>query len=96
MFIDAEVVVRTAFVSPFRSDRDNVRALVPEGDFIEIFCDTGLEVYEQRDPKEPYAKARAREIKEFTGISSHTKHRTIRSRGWASPTRTPEETVAGR
>jgi adenylylsulfate kinase len=70
LFMDAGVVVLTAFVSPFRADRDKVRALVPEGDFIEIFCDAGLEVCEQRDPKGLYAKARAGEIKEFTGISS--------------------------
>jgi adenylylsulfate kinase len=70
LFLDAGVVVLTAFVSPFRTDRDKVRALVAEGDFIEIFCDAGLEVCEQRDPKGLYAKARAGEIKEFTGISS--------------------------
>jgi adenylylsulfate kinase len=70
LFMDAGVVVLTAFVSPFRADRDRVRALVPEGDFIEIFCDAGLEVCEQRDPKGLYAKARAGEIQEFTGISS--------------------------
>ncbi len=70
LFLDAGVVVLTAFVSPFRADRDKVRALVPEGDFIEIFCDAGLEVCEQRDPKGLYAKARAGEIKDFTGISS--------------------------
>ncbi|MCP9926749.1 adenylyl-sulfate kinase [Cyanobium sp. CH-040] len=70
LFVDAGVVVLTAFVSPFRSDRDKVRALVPEGDFIEIFCDAGLEVCEQRDTKGLYARARAGEIKDFTGISS--------------------------
>ncbi|MCU0529048.1 MAG: adenylyl-sulfate kinase [Cyanobium sp. Prado107] len=70
LFVDAGVVVLTAFVSPFRSDRDKVRALVPAGDFIEIFCDAGLEVCEQRDTKGLYARARAGEIKEFTGISS--------------------------
>ena len=58
-FLDAGVVVLTAFVSPFRSDRDKVRALVPDGDFIEIFCDAGLTVCEQRDTKGLYAKARA-------------------------------------
>lgn len=70
LFVDAGVVVLTAFVSPFRSDRDKVRALVPEGDFIEIFCDAGLDVCEERDTKGLYARARAGEIKEFTGISS--------------------------
>ncbi|MEO1003775.1 MAG: adenylyl-sulfate kinase [Cyanobacteria bacterium J06638_7] len=70
LFLDAGVVVLTAFVSPFTADRDKVRALVDEGDFIEIFCDAGLAVCEQRDPKGLYAKARAGQIKEFTGISS--------------------------
>ncbi len=70
LFLDAGVVVLTAFVSPFKADRDKVRALVSEGDFIEIFCDAGLEVCEQRDTKGLYAKARAGEIKHFTGISS--------------------------
>jgi len=70
LFLDAGVVVLTAFVSPFRVDRERVRALVADGDFIEIFCDAGLEVCERRDPKGLYAKARAGEIKEFTGITS--------------------------
>lgn len=70
LFLDAGVVVLTAFVSPFKADRDKVRALVPGSDFIEIFCDAGLAVCEQRDTKGLYAKARAGEIKEFTGISS--------------------------
>ncbi|EDY38165.1 adenylylsulfate kinase [Cyanobium sp. PCC 7001] len=70
LFLDAGVVVLTAFVSPFKADRDRVRALVGDGDFVEIFCDAGLEVCEQRDTKGLYAKARAGEIKDFTGISS--------------------------
>ena len=60
----------TAFVSPFRADRDKARGLVNEGDFIEIYCAADLSVCEQRDTKGLYAKARAGEIKEFTGISS--------------------------
>jgi adenylylsulfate kinase len=64
------VVVLTAFVSPFRADRDRARALVDAADFIEIHCAADLEVCEQRDTKGLYAKARAGEIKEFTGISS--------------------------
>ena len=70
LFLDAGVVALTAFVSPFRADRDKVRALVSPGDFIEIHCAADLSVCEQRDTKGLYAKARAGEIKEFTGISS--------------------------
>lgn len=70
LFVDAGVVALTAFVSPFKADRDRVRALVEPGDFIEIFCAADLGVCEQRDTKGLYAKARAGEIPEFTGISS--------------------------
>jgi adenylylsulfate kinase len=70
LFVDAGVVALTAFVSPFKADRDKVRALVAPGDFIEIHCAADLGVCEERDTKGLYAKARAGEIKEFTGISS--------------------------
>jgi len=70
LFLDAGVVVLTAFVSPFRADRDRARQLVSAGDFIEIHCAADLDTCEQRDTKGLYAKARAGEIKEFTGISS--------------------------
>lgn len=70
LFLDAGVIVLTAFVSPFRTDRDKARALVQTGDFIEIHCAADLQACESRDPKGLYAKARAGEIKEFTGISS--------------------------
>ncbi|MCX5931891.1 MAG: adenylyl-sulfate kinase [Cyanobacteria bacterium] len=70
LFLDAGVITLTAFVSPFRADRDRARALVEGGDFIEIHCAAELAVCEQRDPKGLYAKARAGVIKEFTGISS--------------------------
>ena len=70
IFLDAGIIVLTAFVSPFRADRDKARALVEEGDFVEIHCAAELNVCESRDPKGLYAKARAGEIKEFTGISS--------------------------
>ena len=70
LFLDAGVVVLTAFVSPFKADRDKARGLVEAGDFIEIHCAADLGVCEQRDTKGLYAKARAGEIKEFTGISS--------------------------
>ena len=70
LFVDAGVIVLTAFVSPFRSDRERVRMLVANGDFIEIYCTADLSICEQRDPKGLYAKARAGLIKNFTGISS--------------------------
>ena len=70
LFLDSGVIVLTAFVSPFRADRDKARALVDDGDFLEIHCDAALDVCESRDPKGLYAKARAGQIKEFTGISS--------------------------
>lgn len=70
LFVDAGVMALTAFISPLRSDRDRVRELLGEGDFFEIFCYCPLSVCEQRDVKGLYKKARAGEIKEFTGISS--------------------------
>ncbi len=70
LFLDSGVIILTAFVSPFRSDRDRARKLVKTEDFIEIHCAADLQQCEARDPKGLYAKARAGEIKEFTGISS--------------------------
>jgi adenylylsulfate kinase len=70
LFLDAGVVVLTAFVSPFGADRARARGLVGAGDFIEIHCAADLSVCESRDTKGLYAKARAGEIKDFTGISS--------------------------
>jgi adenylylsulfate kinase len=70
LFIDAGVVVLTAFISPFKSDRDRVRSLVGNEEFIEVFVDCPLEICEQRDVKGLYKKARAGEIADFTGISS--------------------------
>jgi adenylylsulfate kinase len=70
LFIEAGVIVLTAFISPFRSDRARVRSLVPHGDFLEVFCDCSLDICEQRDVKGLYKRARAGEIKDFTGISS--------------------------
>lgn len=70
LFIEAGVIALTAFISPFRSDRERVRSLVPHGDFLEIFCQCALDVCEERDVKGLYKRARAGEIKEFTGISS--------------------------
>ncbi|WP_375242980.1 sulfate adenylyltransferase subunit CysN [Sphingomonas parapaucimobilis] len=70
LMADAGLIVLTAFISPFKAERDMVRALLPEGEFVEIFVDTPLGVAEDRDVKGLYAKARAGEIAEFTGISS--------------------------
>ncbi|MCG7957347.1 MAG: adenylyl-sulfate kinase [Candidatus Thiodiazotropha endolucinida] len=70
LFVDAGVISLTAFISPFREDRDRARGLFPHGDFIEVYVDCPLEVCESRDVKGLYKKARAGEIKEFTGISS--------------------------
>jgi adenylylsulfate kinase len=70
LFYDAGIVVLTAFISPFISDRDTIRAKLPEGRFVEVFVDTPLEICEQRDTKGLYAKARKGEIKNFTGIDS--------------------------
>jgi adenylylsulfate kinase len=69
LFVDAGVIVSTAFVSPYIADRDLVRALVPVGEFVEIYVAASLEVCENRDTKGLYKKARAGEIKNFTGIS---------------------------
>jgi adenylylsulfate kinase len=70
LLFDAGLAVLTAFISPFQSDRDQVRALIPAGSFFEIYVDCPLEVCEQRDPKGLYKKARQGAISEFTGISS--------------------------
>ncbi|WED22054.1 adenylyl-sulfate kinase [Vibrio sp. JC009] len=70
LFVDAGLLVSTAFISPFIADRKMVRSIMGEGEFIEVFIDTPLEVCEQRDPKGLYKKARAGEIKNFTGIDS--------------------------
>jgi adenylylsulfate kinase len=70
LFLDAGIITLTAFISPFKSDRNLVRKLFNEGDFLEVFIDSSLEVCEKRDPKGMYEKARKGEIKNFTGISS--------------------------
>lgn len=68
LFCEAGLVAITAFISPYRADRDRVRESLPAGDFIEVFVDTPIEVCESRDPKGLYKKARAGELKGFTGI----------------------------
>ena len=70
LMVDAGLVVITAFISPFRDDRDAARALFEDGEFVEVFADAPLDECEKRDPKGLYKKARAGEIKEFTGIDS--------------------------
>ena len=70
LMTDAGVVVLSSFISPYRADRDQVRALHPAGRFVEVFVDTPIEVCEQRDVKGLYAKARAGEIPDFSGISA--------------------------
>lgn len=70
LMADAGLIVLTAFISPFRAERQLVRSMVPEGEFIEIFIDTPLAVAEERDVKGLYKKARAGELKNFTGIDS--------------------------
>jgi adenylylsulfate kinase len=69
LFVDAGLVALTAFISPYRADRDQVRAIMAN-DFVEVYVDCPLDVCEQRDVKGLYKKARAGEIKEFTGISA--------------------------
>lgn len=70
LFVDAGLIVLTAFISPFAKDRQMVRDLHADNEFIEVFIDAPLTVCEQRDPKGLYKKARAGEIKDFTGIDS--------------------------
>lgn len=70
LFADAGIIAMTAFISPYRADRDNARKLHEDGTFIEVFVDAPLSVLEDRDPKGLYKKARAGQIPEFTGISA--------------------------
>jgi len=70
LFADAGIIAMTAFISPYRQDRQNARQLHSDGGFIEVYVDAPLSVLEQRDPKGLYKKARAGQIPEFTGISA--------------------------
>lgn len=70
LFVEAGIISLTAFISPYRSDRDRIKNMFTPGDFYEIYCDCPLEVCEERDVKGMYRRARAGEIPEFTGISS--------------------------
>ena len=70
LMMEAGVIAMTAFISPFNEDRNLVRQLLPQGDFIEIYCNASLEACESRDVKGLYKRARAGEIKNYTGIDS--------------------------
>jgi bifunctional enzyme CysN/CysC len=70
LMVDAGIIVLTAFISPFRAERDMAKSLFEEGDFLEIFVDTPLAVAEERDPKGLYKKARSGQLPNFTGIDS--------------------------
>jgi len=70
LFVDAGIIVLTAFISPFKSERGFCRHLMADGEFIEIFIDTPIQECEKRDPKGLYQKARQGDIKDFTGIDS--------------------------
>ena len=93
LFADAGLIVITAFISPYRADRELVRALLGEGRFFEVYVNAPLAVCEQRDPKGLYVKARANEIKEFTGIKrplrGSRRPRTGVAHGPASPSPNP-------
>ena len=70
LMTEAGIIALTAFISPFRADREMVRSLLPHGEFIEVYCNASLETCESRDVKGLYRKARAGEIKNYTGIDS--------------------------
>lgn len=70
LFVDAGTIVMTAFISPYRADRDQARELIEDNRFVEVFVACPLDICEERDPKGLYKKARSGEIKEFTGISA--------------------------
>ena len=87
LFAQAGVIAMTAFISPYRADRDKVRALLDDGEFVEVFVKVPLDIAEERDPKGLYKKARAGEIKEFTGIKKYD-YGTI---PWPDPVCQPPE-----
>ena len=70
LMMEAGIIILTAFISPFRTDRQTVRTLMPHGDFLEIYCKASLKTCEMRDVKGLYKRARAGEIKNYTGIDS--------------------------
>lgn len=91
LFSQAGIITLTAFVSPYRRDRDAVRRLLPAGDFIEVFVKAPLEVCEGRDPKGLYKKARAGEIKSFTGIDDPYEEPAAAEIVVDSATKTPDQ-----
>jgi len=93
LFTDAGLVAVTAFISPYRADRDQVRALMKPGDFIEVLVDCPLDVCEQRDVKGLYQKARAGQIPEFTGISAPYEAPLSPELTLRTATQSPEESV---
>ena len=94
LFAQAGIIALTAFVSPYRRDRDAVRATLTPGDFVEIFVRAPLEVCEGRDPKGLYKKARAGEIKNFTGIDDPYEEPLTPELTVDSATRRPDELAA--
>ncbi|ODN68451.1 Bifunctional enzyme CysN/CysC [Methylobrevis pamukkalensis] len=94
LFVDAGLIVLVSFISPFRSERRMARELLGEGEFVEIHVDTPIEIAEQRDPKGLYKKARAGQIKHFTGIDSPYEVPENAEIVLASGTKGPEELAA--
>ena len=94
LFVDGGYITLASFVSPYREDRDGVRALMADGDFAEIFIDTPVELCEERDPKGLYKKARAGEIPQFTGISDPYEAPENAEMVIKTATGTPEEAAA--
>lgn len=94
LFAQAGIIALTAFVSPYRRDRDAVRAPLPPGDFVEIFVRAPLDVCERRDPKGLYKKARAGELKNFTGIDDPYEEPLAAELVVDSATRGPDDLAA--
>ena len=94
LFVDGGYITLASFVSPYREDRDGVRALMADGDFAEIFIDTPVELCEERDPKGLYKKARAGEIPNFTGVSDPYEAPENAEMVIKTATGTPEEAAA--
>ena len=94
LFVDGGYITLASFVSPYREDRDGVRALMADGDFAEIFIDTPVELCEERDPKGLYKNARAGEIPQFTGISDPSEAPENAEMVIKTATGTPEEAAA--
>ncbi|MCK9589984.1 MAG: sulfate adenylyltransferase subunit CysN [Terrimicrobiaceae bacterium] len=95
LMTDAGLIVLTAFISPFRSERRMARSLMPDGEFIEVFMDTPLAIAEERDPKGLYKKARRGELKNFTGIDSPYEVPETAEIHLDTASRSPEELAEG-